>query len=63
MIKDKRITLRDIAQRRKELRLCADLAIIEAERMEQEAAGLRKRAYEARIKADALDTVAGRRRW
>jgi hypothetical protein len=31
--------------------------------MEQEAAGLRKRAEEARIKADALDTVAGRRRW
>jgi hypothetical protein len=63
MIKEKRMTLREISQRRKELRLCADLATIEAERMEQEAAGLRKRAYEARIKADALETVAGRGRW
>jgi hypothetical protein len=63
MIKEKRMTLREIAQRRKELRLCADLAIIEAERMEQEAAGLRKRAETARLQADALETVAGRRRW
>jgi hypothetical protein len=63
MIKDKRMTLREISQRRKELRLCADLAIIEAERIEQEAAGLRKRAEAARLQADALDEVAGRRRW
>jgi hypothetical protein len=31
--------------------------------MEQEAAGLRKRAEAARLQADALDEVAGRRRW
>jgi hypothetical protein len=63
MIKEKRMTLREISQRRKELRLCADLATIEAERMEQEAAGLRKRAETARAQADALDEVAGRGRW
>jgi hypothetical protein len=63
MSKEKRMTLREISQRRKELRLCADLATIEAERMEQEAAGLRKRAEEARLQADELDAVAGRRRW
>jgi hypothetical protein len=63
MSKDKRMTLREISQRRKELRLCADLAIIEAEGMEQEAAGLRKRAEAARLQADELDAVAGRRRW
>jgi len=63
MGKDKRMTLREIAQRRKELRLVADMAIIEAERMESEAAGLRRRAESARIQADELDQVAGRRKW
>jgi hypothetical protein len=63
MPKDKRMTLRQIAQRRKELRLGADMAIIEAERIEQEAAGLRRRAESARLQADELDTVAGRGKW
>jgi len=63
MGKDKRMTLREIAQRRKELRLGADMAIIEAERMESEATGLRRRAESARIQADELDQVAGRRKW
>jgi hypothetical protein len=63
MGKDKRMTLRQIAQRRKELRLGADVAIMEAERMEAEAAGLRRRAESARLQADELDTVAGRGKW
>jgi hypothetical protein len=63
MGKDKRMTLREIAQRRKELRLGADMAIIAAERMESEAAGLRRRAESARVQADELDTVAGRGKW
>jgi hypothetical protein len=63
MGKDKRMTLREIAQRRKELRLGADMAIIEAERMESEAAGLRRRAESARAQADELDVVAGRGKW
>ena len=63
MSKDKRMSLHQIAQRRKELRLGADMAIIEAERMEQESAGLRRRAESARVQADELDIVAGRGKW
>jgi hypothetical protein len=39
------------------------MAIIEAERMESEAAGLRRRAESARAQADELDVVAGRGKW